>query len=250
MTSQKNKKAVVTNGLSVAYSNVAAVDRVSVSLGFNEILFLLGPNGAGKSTLMKLICGLLVQDSGTVTVMDQTDCGSGSRRCMAIGYCPQQLSIWRDLTCNEQLTFMAKMYGMSVRKRKKIIPFLLNNLNLRDRKNQLAGHLSGGKQRALNLALSMVHDPDILILDEPFAGIDIESRYHLREVLQTLAHVNGKGILISTHNLDEAEKMADRVAIMDKGVLLASGSPKVLKGDAGRSLEDVFMGLTGRRFCP
>jgi len=244
MALEKSNTALVARELSLAYGNLLAVDRVSVSVQLQERLFLLGPNGAGKTSLIKLLCGLLTQDSGTVSLTGR------NVSAMTIGYCPQHLSIWRDLTCSEQLVFMAKMHGVPACKRKKTIPFLLDNLNLRDKENHLAGHLSGGMQQALNLALSMVHDPDVLILDEPFAGIDLQRRFHLRNMIHALAHKKGKGILISTHDIGEAEKMADRVAIMDKGVMLKTGTPEALKGEASDSLEEVFMALTNRGACP
>ncbi|MBW1892644.1 MAG: ABC transporter ATP-binding protein [Deltaproteobacteria bacterium] len=206
-----------------------AVNRLTFSANFKEILFLLGPNGAGKTTLIKMICGLLKPDSGSVNIMDLGNQTLHSFQCTHIGYCPQHLSIWQDLTCHEQLVFMAEMYGLPSVKRKKMIGALLDNLCLSGKEYELAEKLSGGMQRCLNLALAMVHDPKILILDEPFAGLDIQSRFHLRKMICSFAYTQGKAVIISTHNIDEAERIADRVAIMDHGALLKIDTPSALK---------------------
>ncbi len=221
--------ALYTKDLSRRYGDLIAVNQLTFSANFKEILFLLGPNGAGKTTLIKMICGLLKPDSGSVSIMDLDNQTLDSFQRTNIGYCPQHLSLWQDLTCHEQLVFMAEMYGLPSDKIKKMVKTLLDNLYLSGKEHELANKLSGGMQRCLNLTLAMVHDPKILILDEPFAELDIKSRFHLRKIIRSFAHTQGKAVIISTHNIDEAERLADRVAIMDHGVLLKIDTPSALK---------------------
>jgi ABC-2 type transport system ATP-binding protein len=246
------------NNLSYRYGNLIAVNQLTFSAHFKEILFLAGPNGAGKTTLIKMICGLLLPDSGALRIMDLPGQMSHSFSHMRIGYCPQHLSIWQDLTCYEQLAFMAEMHGLSSDRKKEMIQMLLDNLCLDGKEHKLAGELSGGMQRRLNLMLTMVHDPEILILDEPFVGLDIQSRCYLRKIIHSFAHKEGKAIIVSTHNMDEAERLADRIAFMDHGTLLKLDTPSALLSagefsngsevrNRQRSLEDVFVELTGRR---
>jgi len=234
--------ALYTKDLSRRYGDLIAVNRLTFSAHFKEILFLLGPNGAGKTTLIKMICGLLKPDSGSVSIMNLGDQTLHSLQCTNIGYCPQHLSIWQDLTCHEQLVFMAKMYGLSSDKIKKMVQTLLDNLCLNGKEYELAEKLSGGMQRCLNLTLAMVHDPKILILDEPFAGLDIQSRSHLRKTIRAFAYTQGKAVIISTHNIDEAERLADRVAIMDHGTLLKIDTPSALKfKEKASSIIEIFL---------
>lgn len=253
--------AFYAKNLSRQYRDLIAVNQFTFSAHFKEVLFLAGPNGAGKTTLLKMICGLLMPDAGSVCIMDLPQPASHPFPYSHIGYCPQHLSIWPDLTCYEQLAFMAEMYGLSSDKKKKMIQMLLNNLRLDGKEHELAGELSGGMQRRLNLMLSMVHDPKILILDEPFVGLDIQSRFYLRKIIRSFAYKEGKAVMVSTHNMDEAEKLADRIAFMDNGNLLKIDTPSSFQS-AGESssiievknrklsLEDVFIEITGRRSDP
>ncbi len=223
------KQAINTENLTLRYGSLKAVDRFTFSVNSSEISFLLGPNGAGKTTLIKMICGLLKADSGSINILGSDLATLKKKQFIDIGYCPQHISIWKDLTCIEQLIFMAQMYGIHEKEAKERATSLLNSLFISDKKHKLAGQLSGGMQRCLSLILSMIHDPKILILDEPFTGLDIQSRIHLRKKIHDLAHKEGKAILISTHNFDEAERLANRVAIMDHGTLLRVASPGEFK---------------------
>lgn len=225
----RQKTALETKSLSLSYKKLRAVDSLSIKVYFNEILFLLGPNGAGKTSLIKLLCGLISPDSGSVHYPDSSKQKPAGIFSTRIGYCPQHLSIWMDLTCYEQLVFLSETYGIPAEKSHKHIHLLLNNLYLTAKKDELAGKLSGGMQRCLNLALAMVHDPAILILDEPFAGLDIQNRFHIRQMLRSFAHTRGKSVIISTHNIDEADRLADRIILMDKGAVIKTDTPEAIQ---------------------
>ncbi len=216
----RQKTALQTETLSLSYNKLRAVDSLSIKAYFNEILFILGPNGAGKTSLIKMLCGLISPDSGSVNYLDLSPQKPAGIFPSGIGYCPQHLSIWMDLTCHEQLIFLSETYGVPAEKSHKQIQLLLNSLCLTAKKDELAGKLSGGMQRCLNLALAMVHDPEILILDEPFAGLDIQNRFHIRQLLRSFAHARGKSVIISTHNINEADRLADRIIVMDEGAVI------------------------------
>jgi len=238
---------LAVDGLRKSWGELRAVDDVTFTVGRGEVLALLGPNGAGKTTLMRLICGLLRPDAGRITLAPWPD----RSLPQVVGYCPQPLILWPDLTCAEQLVFVGRMHGLSGARCHARADALLARFALTDRAHTLAGQLSGGLQRRLSLALALVHDPPVLILDEPEAGLDPQSRLQLRDIVRTLAHTDGKALLLSTHDMAEAELLADRVAIMDRGRLLTIDTPERLRADApgdeaARHLEDVFMAWTGR----
>jgi len=234
------------------YDDLLAVNRVSFSLRPGEVLALLGPNGAGKTTLIRMLCGLLEPDSGTMRILGASGRNLRAVRRVHVGHCPQFPVIWHDLTPLEQLAFMADMYGLKRSRGRARAMELLDRLGLSARANTLAGRLSGGMKRLLNLALCLIHAPRILLLDEPYPGLDLDSRLRVREMLLRLAHDENKSILFSTHDMDEAERLSDRAAIMHQGALLALDTPGALaaawsgRRPAGRppSLEDVFRALT------
>jgi ABC-2 type transport system ATP-binding protein len=226
---------LATRDLTRSYGDLVAVDHLSIEVHKGELLALLGPNGAGKTTLMRLLCGVLRPDEGEVTILGAS--GRELRRVQQqrVGYCPQTLIVWRELTCLEQLVFMADMYRLPRSEARRQASGLLETLGLSDKANVLAGRLSGGMTRRLNLALALIHDPDVLILDEPAAGLDPQSRVLVREVIACLAREQGKAIIVSTHDMDEAERLSDRVAIQDHGRLIALDRAEVLKTRGGET---------------
>jgi len=217
--------------LSRRFGPVTAVDRLDLDLQPREILALLGPNGAGKTTLIRMICGLLKADSGRISFPERPQ-GERPR----IGYCPQENIFYPRLSCQEQLIFIAQMHGMGFREARHKALSLLEKLGLSAKRNSLAATLSGGMQRRLNLAYALIHEPDVLILDEPEAGLDPQSRLLVRTFIQQLGR--DRTILLSTHNMDEAERLADRIAVMDHGRIIALGSAAELKQT--RAAEDVL----------
>jgi ABC-2 type transport system ATP-binding protein len=179
-----------------------------------------------------MICGLLKPDSGAIAFYGRTVEFKNPVMKSKIGVCPQEIVIWPKLTCLEQLQFMGEQYNMSSRLAKQRGVQLLRNLGLYEKRNKLGCTLSGGMQRRLNLVLALVHDPEIVILDEPEAGLDPQSRILVREFIRAMARE--KTVLFTTHNMDEAERVCDRVAIMDHGTLLAVDTPPNLKNRFGK----------------
>lgn len=221
---------LMVEGLTKRFGDTVAVDGLSFEVRAGEIFGLLGPNGAGKTTAISMIVGLLRPDAGRVSFEPLSGAGTHGTRPL-IGVCPQNIVIWGKLTCLEQLTLIAQMYDVPPRVARERAGALLETLGLAERRNSLARTLSGGLQRRLNLAMALGHDPSFVVLDEPEAGLDPQSRVLVRDYLKSLA--GGKTIILTTHDMDEADRLADRVAIIDHGRLLVLDSPEGLKRRAG-----------------
>jgi len=215
-------------GLIKRFGELTAVDGLNFEIQKNEIFGLLGPNGAGKTTTISMICGLLPPSKGKITF----DIPLVKDRKSIIGYCPQENIFYPKLTCFEQLVFIGRIYGLSSKTVKKRAIELLNLMGLTDKSNVWAGNLSGGMKRRLNICLSLIHNPEILILDEPEAGLDPQSRILVRDFIKAFG--KEKTIILTTHNMDEADRLADRVAIIDYGKLLLLDTPKNLKRSVGK----------------
>jgi ABC-2 type transport system ATP-binding protein len=213
------------------YGELIAVDDLSLEVYEGEVFGLLGPNGAGKTTSINMICGLLKPDSGQVRVRGEVITDGDASVRTRVGVCPQNIVLWGQLTCLEQMQFIGEMYGLRGKPARLRSERLLKDLDLLEKKDKLARTLSGGMQRRLNLAMALVHDPELLVLDEPEAGLDPQSRVLVREYVKSLARQ--KTILLTTHNMDEADRMADRVAIIDHGRLLVVDTPEALKRTVG-----------------
>ncbi len=209
------------------YGEFTAVDGISLDIYRNEVFGLLGPNGAGKTTTISMICGLLPVTEGEIIF---TNCNGKDKKAM-IGYCPQENIFYPKLTCLEQLLFMGQMYGVPSKTVKLRAIELLNLLGLVDKTHVRASKLSGGMKRRLNICLALIHDPEILILDEPEAGLDPQSRILVRDFIKTYS--KQKTVILTTHNMDEAERLSDRVAIIDHGKLLLLDTPQNLKRTVG-----------------
>jgi len=218
---------IIIEGLKKRYGEFTAVDGISIDINRNEIFGLLGPNGAGKTTTISMICGLLPVTEGKITFIN---CNDKDKKSM-IGYCPQENIFYPKLTCLEQLLFMGQMYGIPSNTVKSRAFELLNLLGLSDKTHVRASKLSGGMKRRLNICLALVHDPEILILDEPEAGLDPQSRILVRDFIKAISEK--KTIILTTHNMDEAERLSDRVAIIDHGKLLLLDTPNNLKRTVG-----------------
>jgi len=227
--------------LTKSFGEIQAVQNLSLNILSGEVFGLLGPNGAGKTTTINMISGILKPDSGEVLLRGQALQTGDAKTRIRIGICPQENVLWTKLTPAEQLVFLGNMYGMRPSLIHDRCQMLLKTLDLSEGANKIAGTLSGGMQRRLNIALALIHDPEIVILDEPEAGLDPQSRINLREYIKILA--KDKTIIITTHNMDEADRMADRVAIIDQGKLLILDTPEALKHTVGKG--DVLeIGLT------
>jgi ABC-2 type transport system ATP-binding protein len=219
-----------TTNLSKRFGAIAAVKNLNLEIHAGEIFGFLGPNGAGKTTSINMICGLTAPDSGEVLIHGKSVLSDGgiTRR---VGVCPQEIILWERLTCFEQLVFIGEMYGLPAKTARGRSEELLKDMALEEKRNAQARTLSGGLQRRLNLIMALVHDPEIVILDEPEAGLDPQSRVRVRQYIRSLAR--RKTVILTTHNMDEADRVADRIAIIDRGELLRMGTPSELKRTIG-----------------
>lgn len=227
MTAASSDIVLHTEKLTKRFGEISAVDNLDLAIREGEVFGFLGPNGAGKSTSINMICGLLQADSGDIFLNGQQIDPYDVLWRERIGVCPQEIIIWPKLTCLEQLEFTGTMHNMARDLARERGNNLLDDLGLHEKRHKLAGTLSGGMQRRLNIALALVHDPQIIILDEPEAGLDPQSRVMVREYIRGLAR--RKTVIFTTHNMDEAERICDRVAIIDHGRLLRLDSPENLK---------------------
>jgi len=209
------------------FGDFTAVNGLNFRISGNEIFALLGPNGAGKTTTINMICGLLPATEGKITFVNN----HGNDRKSLIGYCPQDNVLYPKLTCLEQLMFMGAMYDYPSGSLKTRAVDMLNLLGLADKAGVRADRLSGGMKRRLNICLALIHDPAILVLDEPEAGLDPQSRILVRDFIKILG--KEKTIILTTHNMDEADRLVDRLAIIDHGRLLMLDTPQNLKLTVG-----------------
>ena len=240
-------------GLFKSYGDRAVVADLSLAIGAGEIVGLLGPNGAGKSTTVAMLCGLVGADRGEVFI------GTGASRLALdenahaakrlIGVVPQELSIYENLGAAANLELFGALYGLAGALLRERVDAALALVGLADRARDKPQSFSGGMKRRLNIAAALVHDPDVLIFDEPTVGVDPQSRNAIFDNLEELKR-RGKALLYTTHYMEEAERLADRVVIIDRGRVIANESVAQLRGRgsaaASASLEEVFLSLTGR----
>jgi ABC-2 type transport system ATP-binding protein len=215
------------SGLHKRYGDIHAVNDVSLHIKPGETYGLLGPNGAGKTTTISILSGLLEPDEGTVTVAGtriRTQSTEGKR---AIGLVPQDLAIYPDLTADENLRFFASLYGLSKQETKSRIDEVLEVTGLTDRRKDRTSKYSGGMKRRLNIGIGLLHQPQLLVLDEPTVGVDPQSRNAILESVETLAG-EGMSVLYTTHYMEEAERLCDRIGIIDSGQVIAEGTTREL----------------------
>ena len=227
----EQEKILEVKELRKTYRQFTAVNGISFHINKGEVFGLLGPNGAGKTTTIKMLCGLLKADGGSILFQGLPMEGNYEQMKAQIGLCPQEIMIWDLLTCKEQLVFMGSSYGMTGKEAAKRADEVLQELGLTDKRDKMAKSLSGGMQRRLNIALAIIHDPAILILDEPQAGLDPQSRILVRDFIRRLA--KSKTVILTTHDMDEADRLSDRIAIIDHGKVLALDTPAKLKEMSG-----------------
>ena len=220
-------------GLRKAYGDLVAVRDLSLDVVQGEVFGFLGPNGAGKTTTIRMICGLLGSDSGQILVNGDSISEHPRLVRKMLGLCPQEIVVWESLSCLEQLVFVGTQYDLPRSVARARAGELLEALGLSEKSRKLARTLSGGMKRRMNLALALVHDPEILVLDEPQAGLDPQSRILVREYIRSLAR--RKTVLLTTHEMDEADRLSDRVGIIDRGQMLVVDTPVRLKASLGGS---------------
>ncbi|HMW72659.1 MAG TPA: ABC transporter ATP-binding protein, partial [Cellvibrionaceae bacterium] len=218
--------AIVTRGLSRQFGGTRAVNNLNLAIEKAQIFGFLGPNGCGKSTSIRLLTGLLKPTSGSACVLGFNLPAAAEQLRQHIGYMTQKFSLYPNLTPEENLAFVARIYGLNRNAAKTRIEFLLQQYQLAARKTQMAGTLSGGQKQRLALACAVLHQPRLLFLDEPTSAVDPENRREFWERLFDLCE-QGTSILVSTHYMDEAER-CHGLAIMDQGELMAQGSPQIL----------------------
>jgi len=212
--------AIDVHHLNKSFGTRQVVRDFSLQVRRGEIHGFLGPNGSGKTTSIRMLCGLLRPDSGSGTCLGYDITRQTAAIKREVGYMTQRFSLWEDLTLRENLDFVARMYGM--RRRREAVDRTLEALGLAERQHQLAGALSGGWKQRLSLAACMLHEPHLLLLDEPTAGVDPKARREFWEEIHRLA-ASGLSVLVSTHYMDEAER-CHRLAYLSYGRLLASGT--------------------------
>jgi len=234
--------------LSKSYGDTVAVDGISFAIRRGEIFGLLGPNGAGKTTTISMLCTALMPDSGDAEIGGCSISASASEVRKLIGLCPQELALYEDLSAHDNVVFFGQMAGMKTARAVSKADEYLTILGLKKRAHDRVSTFSGGMKRRVNLAISLVHDPEFLFLDEPTVGVDAQTRARIYDAVFALRE-DGMTILYTTHYMEEADSLCDRIAIMDNGRIAAEGTSRQLKDlhpESDVSLEDVFLHLTGR----
>ncbi len=224
------RNVVQTSSLTKKFGSLVAVDHMDLSVKSGEIFGFLGPNGAGKTTTVRILCGLMMPTSGTATVVGHDVVTEPEEVKQRIGYMPQAYGLYDDLTVDENLEFFGSVYRVPREERRKRADEILQLVRLEEFRKHYAGELSGGMKRRLSLAVSLIHNPELLILDEPTAGVDPPLR---RIFWQYFRELNKRGVtfFINTHYMDEAE-LCDRLALISYGRLVSLGSPTELKRKA------------------
>lgn len=237
--------AVETVALRKTFGALVAVDSLDLTIGRGEVFGLLGPNGSGKTTTIRMLCGLVTPSSGRATVVGYDVHQAPEQIRRAIGYMSQRYGLYDDLTVAENIRFYATVYGLRGDAREARMVALMDELELTPRARQLAGTLSGGWKQKLALACATAHDPQMLFLDEPTAGVDPAARRTFWEIIHLYA-ARGTTILVTTHYMDEARQCA-RLAFLSRGHLIALGTPDEIPRHFGQpSIEDVFIELQRR----
>ncbi len=239
--------AISIEGLHYWYrgSSGPAVNGLDLEVPEGSFFGLLGPNGAGKTTTISVICGLLKPNSGNVSVLGKDWKGQAGLIRNSIGLVPQEIALYENLTATENMRFFGQMLGLKSRNISTKTAKLMEQFGLMEHHGKLLLHYSGGMKRRVNLMVALMNRPQILILDEPTVGIDVHSRHLINTYLQELNR-NGMTVIYTSHQLDETEKLCDRVCIIDHGKVIAEGVTSELTAN-GKGLHDRFIELTGKQ---
>ena len=225
------------------FGDFAAVDHVTFSVSPGEIFGILGPNGSGKTTTIRILCGLMVPSEGSAMVAGADVAQQPDVVKSRIGYMSQAFGLYRDLTVDENLDFYAGVYGLANAHRRERLAWAKRSMRLGEIGSRLAGVVSGGQKQRLALACAMMHEPRVVFLDEPTAGVDPAARRLFWQIIRERA-ADGTTLIVTTHYMDEAERF-DRIAFLSRGQLKALGTPAEVKAVFGQglSLEDIFVSL-------
>ena len=233
-------------GLRKRFGDIIAVDGISVALESGRILAVLGPNGAGKTTTVAMLAGLTTPDAGDVLIGGRPLAGDTDPAKRRMGLVPQDLALYEELSARDNLQFFGALYGLAGDALERAMTSALELVGLAERARDRVAKYSGGMKRRLNLAAELLHDPDVVLLDEPTVGVDPQSRNAIFDNLESLKR-RGKALLYTTHYMEEAERLADRIVIIDHGRVIADDTLAGLSRTHGAaSLEKVFLALTGR----
>lgn len=224
------------------YDDITVVDNLSLNVGKGEVLGFLGPNGAGKSTTMKMVTGFIEPSSGAIKIKNLLVQESAYEIKKHMGYLPEGAPQYGEMTTLDFLLFIAKIRGIEKNKINESIESAIENLSLKDVLAKRIEHLSKGFKRRVGIAQAIIHDPEILIMDEPTDGLDPNQKYDVRELIKKIS--KDKTIIISTHILEEVEAVCTRAAIIAKGKLLFDDTPNKLKNSGENSLDDTFRKIT------
>jgi ABC-2 type transport system ATP-binding protein len=231
--------ALQIDGLFKRFGEQQVLTGFSLQVAHGEVVGLLGPNGCGKSTVLNIICQLMQADAGQVQLMGQPMMKQSAHPRTLIGYCAQETALYPDLFPQENLQFFARLYGVPAAQRNARVAELMERFNLIPYAATRAGLLSGGWQQRLSLAVALVHDPELLVLDEPTVAVDVEARMDLWRLIEGLRD-SGTTILLTSHHLAEAERLCNRVALMRGGKVLVEGSvPELISRVPGQALAKV-----------
>lgn len=241
--------AIALNQVVKSYAGAKqpAVQGLSLQVNEGEIYGLLGPNGAGKSTSVMMICGLTPYSSGEINVLGFDAKSKSATIRSLIGVAPQEIALFPTLTAAENLTYFGNMYGLRGKKLRDTIAHYVEAFGLTSKLNEQVASFSGGMKRRLNLIAALLHEPKLLIIDEPTAGVDVHSRNLIIDILKGLNH-KGMTILYSSHLMEEAEKLCTRFGIIDEGKLIAEGTREELlqQNTNCKDIEELFLHLTGK----
>ena len=239
-------------GLTKKYDGKPVVDFLNLEIKKGEIFGLLGPNGAGKSTTMNMVCSLIRPTSGNVEIFGMDLKKNQKKILQKVGYVPQDLAIHGDLKAWENVELFVSLYGLRGQELKAAVDYSLEYVGLSDKRDGFAKNFSGGMKRRLNIACALGHKPELLIFDEPTVGIDPQSRNFILDKIKELKN-QGTTVIYTSHYMEEVEQLCSRIAIMDYGKVIATGSRDDLKKlvtsdeNAQLSLEEVFLILTGKK---
>jgi ABC-2 type transport system ATP-binding protein len=241
-----SEPAIEIRNLTKKFEDKTALNSISLEVGKGELFGLLGPNGAGKTTTLNILCGLVKPTNGTAKIYSHDVQTETQKVKELIGVCPQETAIYPYLSGAENLELFGNLHCMNKKLLKERSKLLLSTLGLKEDAKRVTAKYSGGMKRRLSLALALIHDPQVVFLDEPTVAMDPQSRHAVWDFIKN-QKTKGKTVVLTTHYMEEAEELCDRVGIIDRGKFIAQGTPKELIAESNvKNLEELFIKLTGR----